>query len=66
MSNRKLVSSEVAPRVGMPRKGLINWLVRHPQFKPAERLPNGDFLWSEEEITAVVEFRAKRRARKKP
>lgn len=59
--SRKLVSSEVAQRLGIRRKIFINWLGRHPQFRPAERLPNGDYLWSEEEITAVVEFRGRRK-----
>lgn len=62
MSQRKLVSAEVAAQIGVTRKNLLTYLTRHPDLRPSERLPNGDFLWSDEEIQAVVERRAKRKA----
>lgn len=61
MDTRKRVSVEVAERLGITRKNLATYLTRHPDFRPKERLPNGDFLWSEDEIQAVIERRAKRR-----
>lgn len=62
MSERKRVSAEVAERIGVTRKNLLTYLTRHPDLRPIERLPNGDFLWSEDEILAVIERRAKRKA----
>lgn len=61
MDTRKRVSAEVAERLGITRKNLATYLTRHPDLRPKERLPNSDFLWSEEEIQAVIERRAKRR-----
>lgn len=55
---RKRITSEVAPLVGLEHQSLINYLARHPELKPGERLPNDDYLWSEEEIQRVVEARA--------
>jgi len=63
MDARKPVSAEVAQRLGITRKNLTTYLTRHPDLRPKERLPNGDFLWSEAEIQAVIERRAKRRHR---
>lgn len=60
MSERKKVSSEVAGLIGITRKNLTNYLDRYPELRPAERLPNGDFLWSEAEIEAVIKRRQRR------
>lgn len=61
MSNRKLVTFEVAKRLGVTRNNLTTYLTRHPDLKPEERLPNGDYLWSEDEIEAVLERRNERK-----
>jgi hypothetical protein len=58
--NRKQTTSEVAPEIGITHQGLITYLARHPELKPAERLPNGDYLWDESEIQRVIDFRAKK------
>jgi hypothetical protein len=58
---RKQTTSEIIPRVGLDHKVLIDYLWRHPELKPAERLPSGAFLWSEEEIQRLLDFRARRR-----
>lgn len=63
--NRKLTTSEVAPRIGLAHKVLIDYLWRHPELRPAERLPNDDYLWGEEEIQRVIDFRAKSKGRQK-
>lgn len=55
--NRKLVSSEAAERLGVSRKHLMTILARHPELRPAERLPDDQFLWTEEEIEAVAKSR---------
>ena len=65
MSERKRVSSEVAEQLSITRKNLLTYLTRHPELRPSERLPNGDFLWSEDEIKAVVECRENRGKSKK-
>jgi len=59
MDARKPVSVEVAQRLGITRQNLMMYLARHPDLRPQERLPNGDFLWSEAEIQAVIERRPK-------
>lgn len=61
MSERKRVSAEVADRLGISRKTLMVYLHRNPDLKPAERLPDNDFLWSESEIEAVIERRNRRK-----
>lgn len=61
MSERKRVSAEVADRLGISRKTLMVYLHRNPDLKPAERLPDNDFLWSESEIQAVIERRQRRK-----
>ena len=58
---RKLVTSEVAAKLGITRKNLIMVILRNPELKPEERLPNGDYLWSESEIEAVIERRNRRK-----
>jgi hypothetical protein len=63
MSERKLVSSEVASRLGISRQGLIVYLARNTDLKPAERLPDNDFLWSEEEIQRLIERRQRRKVK---
>lgn len=60
MTSRKLVSVEVAERLGITRTNLITYLNRHPELRPIERLPNGDLLWSDEEIARLVAVRANR------
>lgn len=61
MSERKKVSAEVAQRLNLSRHYLITYLGRNPELRPEERLPNGDFLWSEDEIERLIERRAKGR-----
>lgn len=61
MSARKKVSSEVAGQAGISRKTLMVYLHRHEDLKPAERLPDGDFLWSEEEIQRLITRRQRRK-----
>lgn len=61
MSERKRVTAEVAQIIGITRKNLTNYLDRNPELRPAERLPSGDFLWSEAEIQAVIERRQRRK-----
>ena len=58
---RKLVTSEVALRLGITRKALIMFILRNADLKPAERLPNEDFLWSESEIERLIERRQRRK-----
>jgi predicted DNA-binding transcriptional regulator AlpA len=58
---RKQVSAEVAQRLGLTRNYLTTYILRHPELRPAERLPNGDYLWSESEIQAVSERRQRKR-----
>ena len=65
MSERKLVTAEVAPRIGLTRNYLTTYLHRYPELRPAERLPNGDYLWSNAEIQAVIDRRSKRQYRRK-
>jgi len=65
VSERKRVSSEVAEQLSITRKNLLTYLTRHPELRPSERLPNGDFLWSEDEIRDVVECRENRGKSKK-
>jgi len=60
MSERKRVTAEVAEQLGVTRNNLTTYLTRHPDLRPAERLPNGDYLWSEAEIQAVIERRQRR------
>jgi len=59
VSDRKKVSLEVAAQIGISRKTLTVYLVRNPDLRPSERLPNGDLLWSEEEIEALIDRRSK-------
>ena len=59
---RKQVSAEVAQRLGLTRNYLTTYICRYPELRPGERLPNGDFLWSEAEIQAVSERRQRKRA----
>lgn len=61
---RKRTTSEVAPLDGLEHKLLLNYILRYPELQPSERLPNGDYLWAEEEIQRVIEFRASKRRRK--
>lgn len=63
MSERKKVSSEVAALVGLTPKYLATYLSRNPELRPAERLPNTDFLWTEDEIERLIERRARRKIR---
>jgi hypothetical protein len=58
---RKKTTSEAAPLIGLEHQALINYLNRHPDLKPTERLPNGDYLWSADEIAQVIEYRSRRR-----
>lgn len=60
MSERKRVSAEVADRLGISRRTLMVYLHRNPDLKPAERLPDNDFLWAEDEIQAVIDRRQRR------
>lgn len=60
-STRKQVSAEVASRLGLTRNYLTTYVFRHPELRPAERLPNGDYLWSEAEIKAVHDRRQRKR-----
>lgn len=59
MSERKKVSAEVAQQLNLSRHYLLTYLSRNPELRPAERLPNGDFLWSEDEIERLIERRAR-------
>lgn len=65
MSERKKVSAEVAERLDLSRHYLLTYLSRNPELRPAERLPNGDFLWSEDEIQRLIERRQRRKVRGK-
>jgi hypothetical protein len=58
---RKKTTSEIVPKIGISHQALITYLARHSELKPAERLPNGDYLWSDEEVERVVYSRTKRR-----
>jgi hypothetical protein len=58
---RKKATSEAAPIIGLAHQVLLNYLNRYPDLKPADKLPNGDYLWSEEDIQSVIDFRARRR-----
>ena len=62
---RKKTTSEILDRVGVSHQGLISYLVQHTDLRPAERLPNGDYLWNEDEIERLIAARATRRRRKK-
>ena len=53
MGGRKLVTAEVAARLKIQRKSLVNYILRHEDLKPVEQLPAGDFLWTEEEIQSL-------------
>lgn len=57
---RKKTTSEVVPELGIGHKALITYLYRHPEYRPPERLPNGDYLWSDEDIQRVAEARERR------
>ena len=63
MDGRKKLSSEVAAMVGTTRKNLLTFLSRNPELRPSERLPNTDFLWSQEEIERLIERRSARKVR---
>lgn len=65
VSERKKVSAEVAERLDLSRHYLLTYLSRNPELRPAERLPNGDFLWSEDEIQRLIERRQRRKVRGK-
>jgi hypothetical protein len=55
--DRKKISSEAAAQLGIKRVSLMVILLRKPWLRPAEKLPNGDYLWSNEEIEAVAKAR---------
>jgi hypothetical protein len=55
--DRKKISSEAAAQLGIKRPSLMGILLRKPWLRPAEKLPNGDYLWSNEEIEAVAKAR---------
>lgn len=57
---RKKTTSEVVPKLGISHQGLIVYLSRHPELKPGERLPNGDFLWDDAEVQRLLEARERR------
>lgn len=66
MGLRMLATSEVAERLGISRKTLVMYILRNPELRPVERLPNQDYLWSEAEIERIVNYRAtSRRGRPK-
>jgi hypothetical protein len=54
-------TAEVAESIGMTRQGLINYLVRHPELRPARKVFDRNYLWTDEEIERLVESRSKRR-----
>lgn len=58
---RKKTTSEVVPDVGLTHQSLINYLTRHPELRPEEKLPSGDYLWTDEEIQRLREARERRR-----
>jgi hypothetical protein len=60
---RKKTTSEILPTVGLEHRALLNYIARHPDLKPAERLPNGDYLWSDEEIARLLEARQQKKRR---
>jgi hypothetical protein len=55
---RKKTTSEAAPLIGISHKNLITYILRYPELRPVERLPNNDYFWDEAEIEAVIEHRA--------
>lgn len=55
--DRKKMSSEVAAQLGIRRSSLMTILVRRPELRPAEKLPSGDYFWSDEEIERLVAAR---------
>lgn len=60
-TDRKETTSEVAQRLGLLRNSLTTYLTRHPDLRPAERLPNGDFLWGPEDVERLIERRQRRK-----
>jgi hypothetical protein len=60
---RKKATSEAAQTIGLNHQVLINYIRRHPDLKPADRLPNGDYLWSDEEIERLIEARKEKKRR---
>lgn len=55
--DRKRISSEAAAQLGIKRTSLMVILLRKPWLRPAEKLPNGDYLWSDAEIEQVAKAR---------
>lgn len=58
---RKKTTSEAAPSVGLDHKILLNYILRYPELRPAERLPGGDYMWGEDDIQRVIDFRDSKR-----
>lgn len=51
-------TTQVAQMMGTARSKLIVLLGRHPDLKPVQQLPAGDFLWTEAEIERVIAHRS--------
>ena len=57
-STRHLTTLEVASQLGISRQTVLMLVNRHPHLRPATQLSSGGFLWSADEIAAVVAHRA--------
>lgn len=51
-------SKTAAKKIGVTITHLHVWLLRHPEFKPRQSYGKS-YLWTEEEITKVIDKRAK-------
>jgi hypothetical protein len=57
MTTNRFTTSEVAIRLGIPRQHIYSILYHHPQLRPALKLSAGALLWTEEEMTLLIEHR---------
>ena len=56
-------TEQAAIDLGISRPVLINYITRHPELRPANQLHKaGLLMWTDEEIEAVREARATRKA----
>lgn len=63
LMDRKRITREVAEALGIPHKTLTMFILRNPEVKPAEKLPSGEYLWSDDEIATLAQRRGKRKRR---
>lgn len=56
MDKKPITTEQVARRMGIGVKGLVVYLHRHPELRPAQQYGNA-FIWTESEVEALWRHR---------